>query len=336
MTAIEARVISDSQELAALSPDWARLWERCPNSTPFQSPGWLLPWWSAFAPGELMSVGVFSEGRLIGLAPLYLETGSAGARLLPLGISLSDYVDVLIEPGLEAPVGEAMLRAIEREMRWDTLEWNELSPRAAALHLDGFRSSSVTEEISTTCPVLAFNAKSAGPADYLSASKRRKLRMARHRAERRGAIEFVDTDAASPELLFEWLVTLHSACWHARLESGVLADARLRAFHKEAIARLQGTVRLHALRIGGETAAVYYGFEHREQAYAYLSGFSPSFTHESPGSLLLEHVIAESCRSGVREFHFLRGGESYKYEWGALDRFNRRREFQRVATSSHG
>jgi CelD/BcsL family acetyltransferase involved in cellulose biosynthesis len=336
MSAIEAHVISDCRELAALAPDWARLWERCPNSTPFQSPGWLLPWWSAFAPGELMSIGVFSAGRLVGLAPLYLEANSAGQRLLPLGISLSDYVDVLIEPDFEAPVGEAMLRAIDREMRWSTLEWNELSPRAAALHLDGLRSSSVTEEISSACPVLALNDTSAGGAIYLPASKRRKLRMARHRAERRGEVEFLDTDAASAESLFELLVSLHGACWHARFGSGVLADTRVRAFHKEAIARLDGIVRLHALRIGGETAAVYYGFEHRERAYAYLSGFSPSFAHESPGSLLLEYVIAQSCRSGVREFHFLRGGESYKYEWGAHDRFNRRREFRRAAPSSHG
>jgi CelD/BcsL family acetyltransferase involved in cellulose biosynthesis len=184
--------------------------------------------------------------------------------------------------------------------------------------------------------VLALDDASAGGAIYLPASKRRKLRMARHRAERRGEVEFLDTDAASAESLFELLVSLHGACWHARLESGVFADTRVCAFHKEAIAKLDGIVRLHALRIGGDIAAVYYGFEHRERAYAYLSGFSPSFAHESPGSLLLEHVIAESCRSGVREFHFLRGGESYKYEWGAHDRFNRRREFQRVAPSSHG
>jgi CelD/BcsL family acetyltransferase involved in cellulose biosynthesis len=160
--------------------------------------------------------------------------------------------------------------------------------------------------------------------------------MARHRADRRGAVEFVDANAASVESFFDVLVSLHGARWRSRLEPGVLSDPRVQSFHKEAIAKLPDIARLHALRIGDETAAVYYGFQDRGRAYAYLSGFHPSFAHESPGSLLLEHVIAKSRRAGVGEFHFLRGGESYKYEWGARDRFNTRREFHRVAPSSHG
>jgi len=41
----------------------------------------------------------------------------------------------------------------------------------------------------------------------------------------------------------------------------------------------------------------------------------------------IEAAIAE----GAREFHFLRGREAYKYEWGAVDRWNRRRSFRRAA-----
>lgn len=337
MSAIAARVIRDAGDLAGIGADWQRLWERCPDATPFQSPDWLLPWWSAFAPGELMTIAIVRGDRLIGLAPLYFEEGPRGGRLLPLGISVSDYIDVLIEPGLEAPVGQVLSLVLEQEPRWHTFELNELPPNATALRLDGIGACTVRQELSSPCPVLTLDERTNGVANALPPSKRRKLRMARHRAERRGEIAFVDADETTAESLFETLVGLHSARWRSRDQPGVLADPRVRAFHRQVVARLapRGIARLHALRIGGETVAVYYGFEDRGRAYAYLSGFDPSFANESPGSLLLEHVIAESRRRGVGEFHFLRGGEHHKYAWGARDRFNRRREFQRVAPLCH-
>ena len=40
-------------------------------------------------------------------------------------------------------------------------------------------------------------------------------------------------------------------------------------------------------------------------------------------------AIEAARQDGAREFHFLRGQEVYKYEWGAVDRRNRRRSFLR-------
>jgi len=93
----------------------------------------------------------------------------------------------------------------------------------------------------------------------------------------------------------------------------VLADERIRRFHAGVIKVLypKAVVRLHELRIAGEAAAAYYGFQDKGRAYAYLSGFDPRFALESPGSLLLAHVIADSIGAGAREFHFLRGSEAY-------------------------
>ena len=107
---MQARLIRRANELDGLAPAWWALWRKCPNSTPFQSPGWLLPWWQTFAPGELLSVAVISEDRLLALAALYIE--AATARLLPLGTGISDYVDVLIDPDFQSRAGDALLRAL--------------------------------------------------------------------------------------------------------------------------------------------------------------------------------------------------------------------------------
>jgi CelD/BcsL family acetyltransferase involved in cellulose biosynthesis len=51
-----------------------------------------------------------------------------------------------------------------------------------------------------------------------------------------------------------------------------------------------------------------------------LSGFDPEFAELSPGTQTVARAIEEAVREGAHEFHFLRGGETYKYAWGAVDR----------------
>jgi CelD/BcsL family acetyltransferase involved in cellulose biosynthesis len=89
-------------------------------------------------------------------------------------------------------------------------------------------------------------------------------------------------------------------------------------------------VRFYVLHLAGTVAAIYYGFIHGDRAYAYLGGFDPAFAFESPGTVLLDHAIREAAREGAREFHFLRGREAYKYQWGAADRWNSYRSFRRT------
>jgi CelD/BcsL family acetyltransferase involved in cellulose biosynthesis len=45
--------------------------------------------------------------------------------------------------------------------------------------------------------------------------------------------------------------------------------------------------------------------------------------------VLIGHAIEEAAQQGAREFHFLRGREPYKYEWGGRDCWNLRLELRR-------
>jgi CelD/BcsL family acetyltransferase involved in cellulose biosynthesis len=108
--------------------------------------------------------------------------------------------------------------------------------------------------------------------------------------------------------------------------------------HQDSISDLEaaGIARAYALSVEGRVVGAYYGFLHRERAYAYLGGFDPDFSFESPGTVLVGHAIEEAAREGAREFHFLRGGEAYKYEWGAVDRWNQRRSFRKADRGGQG
>jgi CelD/BcsL family acetyltransferase involved in cellulose biosynthesis len=332
-SALSAESIEDAASLAALAPDWWALWRRVPAATPFQSPAWLLAWWRSFAPGRLASVALRRDGRLVALAPLYREESPRGARLLPLGISLSDYLDLLLEPQWEGPLGAAIFdRLLSPALAWERCELEELPPGAAALAMACPRGCAAESEPQSACPVLELpdgvdDLPRAVPSRML-----RKLRMARHRAARRGGIALRRADAATLEAELEALFALHGARWEERGEAGVMAAAAVRRFHREAAPALleAGLLRLYSLSIGGARAGVYYGFIHGESAYAYLAGFDPAFAFESPGTILIGHAIEEAIREGARAFHFLRGGEAYKYRWGARDRWNMRRCIRRV------
>jgi CelD/BcsL family acetyltransferase involved in cellulose biosynthesis len=276
-------IVGDAAGIAALRSHWWELWRRV-RATPFQAPAWLVPWWHAFAPGNPLVIAARRVGRLVGLAPFYLEHG-ARRRLLPIGISVSDYHDILVQDGDAAAIREAIMACVaDHHAEWRVWELPELPPRSQALSLPVPPGCIEVVEQASACPVLALPADAGAFVQRLPYRKRRWVRMAQNRARRRGELACVAAaDARHARDILETLFRLHGACWKQRGEAGVLANARVRAFHREAPRRMlqAGLLRMFELRIAGAAAAVYYGFHHRDCAYGYLTGFDPSYAFES-------------------------------------------------------
>ena len=329
---LRAEIVTDAAVLADLEMEWDALWRRA-RTTPFQSPAWLLPWWRCFAPGSLHTVALYSGDRLVGLAPLYIETAGENRRLMPVGIGISDYLDVLLDPTCAVEAGEALIARIAQcGNRWASWDMPNLPPESATAGLLCPQGCADRLENTEVCPALTIPHSVAELAEVFPARKRRTLRMIANRAARRGRVDYLSLNDRPAEAMLGDLFRLHRLRWESLGERGVLSDPRVQAFHREAAPRLAaaGVLRCYALRIGGEIAAVYYGFLQDGRAYGYLTGFDPAYEFESPGTLLVAHAIAEAVREGARMFDFLRGAEAYKYTWGAVDRWSHRRVFQRV------
>jgi CelD/BcsL family acetyltransferase involved in cellulose biosynthesis len=56
------------------------------------------------------------------------------------------------------------------------------------------------------------------------------------------------------------------------------------------------------------------------RVFYYIGGFDPDHEALGLGTVLVGHAIAEAEAEGCCSFDFLRGQESYKYRWGAVDR----------------
>jgi CelD/BcsL family acetyltransferase involved in cellulose biosynthesis len=320
-------MIRDAESLTELEAAWWQLWRRCPTATPFQAPAWLMNWWRHFSPGRLRTVAVWQGRSLVALAPFYIE--EEGTRLLPVGISLSDYLDVLVDPA--APDAGAALVHLMRSTDWDSWEFAELKPDAIALTLDLPEPLEATSNAQSACPVLALSGDDR-LAGCVPARKRRQLRRAVARARVRGEMKIEQVTCDPAKFLLD-LLRLHRARWISRGEPGILDDPKVQSFHRQALPALlkAGLARCYTISIGGEIVGAYCGLFDRGRAYAYLGGFDPAFSEESPGSILMGHAIAEAVREGANEFHFLRGQERYKYDWGGVDRWNQRRLVSRSA-----
>ncbi|CDX43321.1 Glycosyl transferase, group 1 [Mesorhizobium sp. SOD10] len=327
MSGLRADIIRDQAAFDDLEPHWWALWSRSASATPFQSPAWLLPWWQTFSPGDLSAIAVWSGNDLVGLAPLYREARGSGWLLLPVGISLSDYLDILCAPSQEAAVNAAIAEAT-LSLEWSQWILPDLPAGAASLHLSLPNVMESRSSNHAACPVLSL-AGGETFARSIPSRRRRQLRRAERAAQRRGRVA-IERCEADPKTFMDQLVRLHRARW---VGQGVLNDIA-QGFHRSALPRLaaNGLARCWLIEIGDTVVGAYYGFHHRGRAYAYLGGFDPAYAQESPGAILIGKAIAEAAREGAREFDFLRGRESYKYGWGAEDRWTTQRIWTRNAS----
>lgn len=321
---MEFDIVRTTAELERLEPEWQALWQEDRRATPFQSPEWLLPWWSAFGQQGLRAVRILQQGRMTGLLPFYLygeagygEPGSGQRRILLLGAGTSDYLDGVFSPECRpAMVGDAV-GAVCAEGGWDSLDILQVRPGSLLAAALGDLGAARLE--AEPCSRLR-----ASRMEDLPKKMRRTLANLRNRAERLGAVEMRVADSSCWQERLESLHRLHTLRWESREEGGVVADARVRAWHGKMVPRLleAGLARLTTLTIGGEAAAALWSIcdpaiREGRTRYFYLTGFDPQFAACSPGTLLYALEMDGAAQDGFAWIDLLRGTEGYKQLWHA-------------------
>jgi CelD/BcsL family acetyltransferase involved in cellulose biosynthesis len=313
--------------LEALAPEWDALCDRDVSSTPFQRPAWLLPWTRHLGPQDLVVLASRRAGRLVGLLPGFVWKDGDELAFALLGAGLTDYLDAVADPEAGEDVVAELVSALFARGGFDRVDFDELRPGSPLLSARADDHVSDTTEPASTCPILEL---SRGLEVSVPAPTRRNYRNAKHRAARRGDVraELARGDGLVEAL--EALVALHSARWRDKGEAGVLSDPRVVAFHRDAMTSLdaRGLVRMHVLRAGERVAAVIHALAEKKEAYYYLQGIDPELAQLSPGTLLLGHALEHAIAEGIERADFLRGRESYKYAWGAVDRPSYRRRWR--------
>jgi CelD/BcsL family acetyltransferase involved in cellulose biosynthesis len=300
---------------------WA-LWRSDPRATPFQSPAWLNAWATHLGGQQVHVIEV--PGRA--LLPLFLWDDRGTRKLVPAGAGHSDYCDMIGDPDAVPALLDA---AADAPIAWDELVLPDLRPDSPLLRPPppGWIATDEPHEI---CPVLALP-MGKSLRELLSKTQRRKLAHDRHRADDLSDLSVSLATAAEVPDAVEAMIALHTAQWNAAGERGMLADSRVRAFHHAAAPALAeaGLLRMAVIRHAGRIVAALLGFRDAERFHSYIGGVDLSVPRQSFGTLAFACLIEAAIAESAREFHFLRGEEPYKYNWGAVPVRTMRRTLRR-------
>ena len=315
---MNARAMAATLAIDVRPPDevgaaWQRLWERVPEATPFASPAWLVPWARHYAPGRCWVACASADGELVACLPVFWWQ----ERVLLAGTGPSDHGAGLFMPGVEARAGEllgAALTAISGPI--ERVELQQLEPASPLLAMPSLAGWTDSVEHGDACPVLPLGGSE--PMEHVPKRMRRNWRYALHTLERAGARLELVTAPDVGEAVAD-LERLHRLRWAERGERGVLADPLLQRLVADAASALDdaGMLRLHRLRLDGQSVAVLLALNGDRRTCCYLSGFDPAFARLSPVTALIGATIEQAAREGDVAVDFLRGEEPYKLAWGA-------------------
>lgn len=313
-------------ELQSIRSDWEALWTTGRDSSPFHHPAWLLPWAEVYAPGRCWAVSCRAGGKLAAVVPLFIWEGA----LLLAGTGPSDHASALFAPEFHsrsAMLGALAESASEKIGRIDLKQLPPGSPLLEATAPADFRSCIEPGEPCLAVPLSGENGMAAA-----STRTRSHWRYAIRKLEREGAVMDLVAEGEAPQAAVE-LERLHALRWNAEGQDGVLADGLAERHLRLAIPELAraGLLRMHRLRLGGETVALVFAMRGSRSTCSYLSGFEPALQKLSPGTTLVGMAITEAAREHCDTFDLLRGDEAYKLKWGAKPQAR----FRRVLSRKH-
>jgi CelD/BcsL family acetyltransferase involved in cellulose biosynthesis len=322
---LEVREITDATALEALRPSWDALLAQAADPTPFQSFEWQATWWRHLGSGRLWVLAAYDRDTIVALMPLSIThyRGTPLRQVRFLGAPLSDVQEILAARGREAAARDALLGYLGRHGdRWDLCDFadqrqgnalttNEMPPGLVPLLIPH-----------RICPVIPLDETWEKFITRLSKNMRANVGRRRRQVAKQFRAEY---DVAGPATLreaMEELFALHNTRWRRRGVSGAFAGASKQAFHHDVAEQFlaRGWLRLHRLKLDGQTRAAFYCFQLGRRVYYYLSGFDVAFAKYSLGNVLMAQAIETAITDGAREFDLLRGDEAYKFAWKAEER----------------
>jgi CelD/BcsL family acetyltransferase involved in cellulose biosynthesis len=250
----------------------------------------------------------------------------------------ADYATVLAAPADLPEVATALVAHLaapapahdDHPMPWDVVDLRRLrcgDPASAALTAAFTAAApshgwSVVREREDVCPVVTLpeGADFEGYLDTLDKKARHEIRRKLRRAEAVGGITL--TESMDPIADLPTFIDFHQAKWGERglFPPNPGGDAS-RVFIRrlfEAFGQ-SGPARLSFLACGTRRIGAGIHFDDGHTLSYYNAGIDPDARDLSPGVLLVAHYVQTAIAAGRRRLDFLRGDESYKYEWGAVD-----------------
>ncbi|MFN2557208.1 MAG: GNAT family N-acetyltransferase [Nitriliruptorales bacterium] len=315
-----------------LAASWEALVASDPCASLFHSARFLRLWCHHLCHWDLRLRFLQDSGELVGVVPEVRELTDEGRRVVHFagGYHVTDYLGPVSRPEHRTDVVAAWFEELEAEADWDELiaaglaedaGWDQLIAERAR---DGgsIVDGPVNEDV---CPRINLSGGWEGYLGRLTSKQRHEIRRkARKLSREAGVVKLVAVDVDELPAAMDDFFTLNRA---AGGEKGrFFVDESMYAFFHSLASEFgrEGTLRIHCLDVEGEPAAISVSLTHGEEWGLYNSAFDGELRALAPGMVLLGELIRIAGEEGFGVFDLLRGGEPYKYRYGAENRGIRR------------
>jgi CelD/BcsL family acetyltransferase involved in cellulose biosynthesis len=317
--------IRDVASWDRILPEWNSLLSRSAAGYPFLRCEFLRAWWDHLGGGEWPSaelqIAVWKEEEsLQGIAPLFRSGRDGESRWLLIGSTeIADYLDVLAAPDRIPAFCSALLDALAAlpDSEFSALDLFNLqasSPTIPVLEEETARRGwTLDREPLQVCPVITLPRSWEEYLSSLDKKSRHEIRRKMRRAE--GGEESLALKICGAEEMDEFLRLM--ACDDEK--AGFLTPVMRRQFRAIAEAAQEaGMLQLAFLEMENRKVAAYLNFTFGNRIWVYNSGMDPKYAASSPGWVLLAMLIRRAIEDGHEAFDFMRGDESYKFQWGGV------------------
>ncbi|MEJ8669397.1 MULTISPECIES: GNAT family N-acetyltransferase [unclassified Streptomyces] len=321
--ALSVEVCTDERAFGELTEDWERLRGACPSATAFQSHAWLHSWWLSYGrPGRLRVVLVRRHGELVAAAPL-MRVHHPLPALVPIGGTITDFCDVLIDEEEAAAGAGALADALAGLARTALVDFGEVRPGGAMervyLCWRGPRRR-MNDSVCLDLPAVPMTEL----IGRLPTGRARRIRSKVNQFTRLG-IEWRVARHDETEAALRRLLELHRKQWQGRqVTSEHLRPRFLEHLVRAAVpmARSGAAVATEFL-LEGTVVAVNLTLLSGRLTGMYMYGFDPLLRERRVDvATMLLHASTRDLESGgqfapdsARTLSLLRGEESYKYRW---------------------
>jgi CelD/BcsL family acetyltransferase involved in cellulose biosynthesis len=315
--------------LSKLQTEWRSLFAES-GAPPFLSWEWLSTWHKWFGGEKHPYLLCARENKkLIGLLPLCAEKRQSSRfapsmkRISFLGEAYGapDYLDILATRGSKQKSADLFMNYLATLQSFDLLELEGMSADSYTLQLltkhfansARFKYKIIPQYI---CPRMSLD---ACWEDLLERSQRTEyFKRCLRRLNKIESFEFrVVSDVSAIPAAYGRFLGLHAGRWIDRGGSSAVRTTEQKGFMFDAACGLAGSgmTRFEEIWLEGECRASLFGFESGDTYYFYLSGFDQGWSKYSLGFTLLWLSIREALERGLKMYDFLRGDETYKFDW---------------------
>jgi CelD/BcsL family acetyltransferase involved in cellulose biosynthesis len=310
----------------SLASEWDALAMRGMTDTPFQSLAYQRAWWTHLHPpdSELITVATRdASGALAGICCCFLTAD--GTLRFNGCVEETDYLDLIATADQAPAVWEAVFDCLHSHEAspWDRMDLcnvPEQSPtRQILARLATRHGLEFQEQVHDVCPVISLPDSFENYLESLESKQRREIQRKLRRAN--GAEARLREVGPEDDLRAEvdtFLDLLQRSAYDKR---DWLNEGRRAVFHEVAEAAMaNGTLQLLFSEVSGRAGAALFNFDYRGRTWVYNSGLEPDgFAALSLGVVLTAQAIELAIARGNHTFDFLRGNETYKYRFGAMD-----------------